>query len=135
MTDVAARIDWTSRAAGPLRGEVSVPGDKSISHRAIMLGSIADGETRVTGFLEGEDTLATAAAFRAMGVHIEAPSAGERLIHGVGMQGLTAPAHPLDFGNSGTGMRLMAGILAGQRFASVLTGDASLSRRPMRRVI
>ena len=112
-----------------------MPGDKSISHRAIMLGSIAEGETRVTGFLEGEDTLATAAAFRAMGVRIQTATVGERRIHGVGLEGLSAPGQPLDFGNSGTGMRLMSGILSGQRFPSILTGDDSLSRRPMRRVI
>jgi 3-phosphoshikimate 1-carboxyvinyltransferase len=129
-------LDWTAHPApGPLRGRIRVPGDKSISHRAMMLGSLADGVTEVSGFLEGEDTLATAAAFRAMGVRIDAQGAGRRIVHGVGLDGLRAPSGPLDLGNAGTGMRLMAGILAGQRFASELIGDESLSRRPMKRVI
>ncbi|MFN7552510.1 MAG: 3-phosphoshikimate 1-carboxyvinyltransferase [Pseudomonadota bacterium] len=129
-------LDWVGGpAAGPLRGRIRVPGDKSISHRAMMLGSLADGVTEVSGFLEGEDTLATAAAFRAMGVRIEVAGAGRRIVHGVGLQGLRAPAGPLDLGNSGTGMRLMAGLLSGQAFASELVGDESLSRRPMKRVI
>lgn len=128
-------LDWTASKGQPLRGELRVPGDKSVSHRAIMLGAIAEGVTRVEGFLEGEDTIATARAFAQMGVRIESPEAGVRLIHGVGLHGLQAPTYPIDCGNAGTGMRLMAGLLAGQRFASVLTGDASLSRRPMRRVI
>jgi 3-phosphoshikimate 1-carboxyvinyltransferase len=110
-----------------------VPGDKSISHRAIMLGAIAEGHTRVSGFLEGEDTLATLAAFRAMGVLIER-SADRLSIDGVGLHGLRPPVAPLDLGNSGTSMRLLAGLLAGQRFDTTLTGDDSLSRRPMRRV-
>ncbi len=119
---------------GRLTGTLRVPGDKSISHRAIMLGAVAEGETHVTGFLEGEDCLATMRAFRAMGVTIEGPEAGRVRISGVGLHGLRAPAAPLDMGNSGTAMRLMAGLLAGQRFDSVLVGDASLSRRPMRRI-
>jgi 3-phosphoshikimate 1-carboxyvinyltransferase len=113
---------------------VQVPGDKSISHRAIMLGALADGDSEVTGFLEGADSLATLAAFRAMGVRIEGPDAGRVRIRGVGLGGLQAPAAPLDVGNAGTAMRLLCGLLAGQRFASTLVGDASLSRRPMRRV-
>jgi 3-phosphoshikimate 1-carboxyvinyltransferase len=135
------RVDWSSAPAGPLRGSVRVPGDKSVSHRAIMLAAIADGTSRVTGFLEGEDTRATARAFAAMGVRIDTPTASERIVHGVGLHGLGAPAaagdaSPLiDCGNAGTGMRLLAGLLAGQRFDSTLTGDESLSRRPMRRVI
>ena len=119
---------------GSLRGEVRVPGDKSISHRAIMLGALAEGETEVTGFLEGADSLATLAAFRAMGVGIEGPNAGRVHIRGVGLHGLAAPTAALDVGNAGTAMRLLCGLLAGQRFASTLVGDASLSRRPMRRV-
>lgn len=114
---------------------VRVPGDKSISHRALMLGSIAEGQTEVSGFLAGEDCLATAAAMRALGVNIEQPSATELVIDGVGLHGLRAPAHELDLGNSGTAMRLMAGLLAGQPFDSVLSGDASLSGRPMGRII
>jgi 3-phosphoshikimate 1-carboxyvinyltransferase len=129
------RLDWIATRARPLSGRVRVPGDKSISHRAMMLGSLAEGTTTVSGFLEGEDTLATAAAFRAMGVRIDAPSAGERIVHGVGLDGLRAPAREIDCGNAGTGMRLLAGVLAAQRFASILVGDASLSRRPMRRVL
>jgi 3-phosphoshikimate 1-carboxyvinyltransferase len=130
-----ARIDWTSSPAGPLRGELRVPGDKSISHRAVMFASLADGVSRITGFLEGEDTRATARAFVQMGVRIEAPGASERIVHGVGLHGLRAPEAPVDCGNAGTGMRLLAGLLAGQQFDSTLIGDESLSRRPMRRVI
>lgn len=119
---------------GCLRGTLRVPGDKSISHRAIMLGSIAEGVTEVSGFLEGEDNLATLRAFRQLGVPIEDPENGRLRIHGVGLGGLRAPDGALDLGNSGTSMRLMAGLLAGQRFPSTLIGDASLMRRPMRRV-
>lgn len=117
-----------------MKGEARVAGDKSISHRAIMLGSIAEGVTRVSGFLQAEDALATLRAFRAMGVEIEGPHDGRVTIHGVGLHGLQAPREPLYLGNSGTSMRLLSGLLAGQRFDSVLTGDASLSKRPMRRV-
>ena len=120
---------------GRVRGELRVPGDKSISHRAIMLGSIAEGQTRVSGFLEGADALATMNVFRAMGVAIEGPQGGEVTVQGVGLHGLKAPAGPLECGNSGTSMRLLSGLLAGQRFESRLVGDASLSRRPMRRVV
>ncbi len=122
------------RSGGSLRGNVRVPGDKSVSHRAVMLGSLADGVTTVEGLLEGEDVLSTLAAFRQMGVRIDGPRDGRVAITGAGMNGLSAPAAPLDMGNSGTAMRLMAGILAAQRFDSVLTGDASLARRPMKRV-
>jgi 3-phosphoshikimate 1-carboxyvinyltransferase len=130
MSEVRFRID----PGGALSGEVRVPGDKSISHRSIMLGSLAEGMTRVRGFLEGEDSLATLAAFRAMGVHIEGPEHGQVSVHGVGLRGLRAPDGPLNLGNSGTSMRLLAGLLAGQSFDTVLTGDTSLSGRPMRRV-
>ena len=116
-------------------GAVTVPGDKSISHRALMLGSIADGRTEVAGFLNGEDCLATAAAMRALGVAVRETSATDLVIEGVGLRGLRAPEGPLDLGNSGTAMRLMAGLLAGQAFDTVLTGDASLSGRPMNRII
>jgi 3-phosphoshikimate 1-carboxyvinyltransferase len=129
------QLSWLAQSGGPLRGRLRVPGDKSISHRAIMLGSLAQGVTRVRGFLEGEDTLRTAAAFRALGVRIEAPSAGERVVHGAGLDGLRDAQAALDLGNSGTGMRLIAGVLAGQPFASTVIGDASLSRRPMRRIL
>ena len=117
-----------------LHGTIRVPGDKSVSHRSIMFGSLADGPVEVSGFLEGEDALATLAAFRKMGVNIEGPHHGQLLIHGVGMHGLQAPSCPLDLGNSGTSMRLLAGLLAGQSFTATLIGDASLSKRPMRRV-
>ena len=126
--------DFHVSPGGALCGRIRVPGDKSISHRSIMLGSLADGVTCVSGFLEGEDSLATLDAFRAMGVKIEGPQNGRVVIHGVGRKGLKAPARPLDLGNSGTSMRLLAGLLAGQGLDLVLTGDASLSTRPMRRV-
>ena len=115
--------------------DVEVPGDKSVSHRAIMLGSIAEGTTEVSGFLAGEDCLATMAAFRAMGVEIERPAQTDLVIHGVGLRGLQAPRTELDLGNSGTAMRLMAGVLAGQAFSATLTGDESLTGRPMQRII
>ena len=130
----AANSRFQISPGGALRGRLRVPGDKSISHRAIMLGALADGETRVSGFLEGEDSLATLAAFRAMGVTIQGPEAGRVLIQGVGREGLRAPSAPLDLGNSGTSMRLLSGLLAGQGFPVTLIGDESLSRRPMRRV-
>lgn len=127
--------DWLGTNNVPLRGEISVPGDKSISHRAMMLGAIAEGLTRVSGFLEGEDTRATAAILGKLGVRIEASGAGVRHVHGVGLHGLRGFAGDLDCGNAGTGMRLFAGLLSGQSFDSVLVGDESLSRRPMGRVI
>lgn len=126
-------LDYYVNPGGSLRGRIRVPGDKSISHRAIMLGSIAEGVTEVSGFLEGEDNLATLAAFQAMGVQIEGPDQGRLLIHGVGMHGLRSPEKPLYLGNSGTSMRLLAGLLAGQAFDIELRGDESLSRRPMKR--
>ena len=131
----APRLDWQAGPGDPLRGELSVPGDKSVSHRAVMLGALAEGSSEVQGFLEGEDTRATAAIFARLGVRIEAPSASRRIVHGVGLHGLGAASEPLDCGNAGTGMRLLAGLLAGQAFDSVLVGDQSLSRRPMGRVI
>ena len=118
-----------------LSGKFRVPGDKSISHRAVMLGSLAEGVTEVTGFLEAEDALATLACFQAMGVKIDRLSEGRLRIYGVGLHGLKAPENVLYVGNSGTSMRLLSGILAGQSFDSVLTGDNSLTKRPMRRVI
>ncbi|HET6914130.1 MAG TPA: 3-phosphoshikimate 1-carboxyvinyltransferase [Rhodanobacteraceae bacterium] len=132
---MSATLDWISWPAGALRGELGIPGDKSVSHRAIMLGAIAEGTSRIRGFLEGADALATAAIFQRLGVQVEAPAPGERIVHGVGLRGLRAPRSELDCGNAGTAMRLLAGLLAGQRFDCVLSGDASLSRRPMRRVI
>ncbi|MCS5591549.1 MAG: 3-phosphoshikimate 1-carboxyvinyltransferase [Gammaproteobacteria bacterium] len=117
-----------------LKGTIKVPGDKSISHRSIMLGSIADGVTHVKGFLEGEDALSTLKAFQDMGVKIEREGSNVT-IHGVGMHGLRAPSGPLDLGNSGTSMRLMSGLLSAQSFDCELHGDDSLSKRPMGRVI
>lgn len=119
---------------GRLTGRLRVPGDKSISHRAIMFGAIADGQTRVTGFLEGADAISTMDVFRALGVRIDGPVDGQVTVHGVGIDGLRGSTAPLDCGNAGTAMRLLMGLLAGQRFESTLVGDESLSRRPMRRV-
>lgn len=131
---MANTITFTVQPGGLLQGQARVPGDKSISHRSIMLGSLAEGVTHVKGFLEAEDALATLQAFRDMGVVIEGPENGELTIHGVGKHGLKAPQKPLYLGNSGTSMRLLSGLLAGQSFDSVLTGDKSLSGRPMKRV-
>lgn len=119
---------------GRVAGDIRVPGDKSISHRAAILGAVAEGTTEIHGFLEGEDCLATLAALAAMGVDIERPGSGRVRIHGVGLAGLKAPPAALDLGNSGTSMRLMTGLLAGQGFDSILIGDASLMTRPMERV-
>lgn len=128
-------LDWISAPAHRLSGEVTVPGDKSISHRAVMFASLAEGTSQISGFLDGEDTRATASAFAQMGVRIDTPRADRRSVYGVGLHGLKPPSAPIDCGNAGTGMRLLTGILAGQDFDSVLVGDESLSRRPMRRVI
>ena len=119
---------------GALSGALRVPGDKSISHRSVMLGAIAEGVTEVTGFLEGADAISTMEIFRALGVRIAGPRAGRVIVHGVGLHGLRASSQPLDCGNAGTAMRLLMGLLAGQRFESTLVGDESLSKRPMRRV-
>ena len=125
---------FLAQPGGSVNGRIRVPGDKSISHRSIMLGSLADGVTEVQGFLEGEDALATIQAFRDMGVVIEGPHKGRVTVHGVGLHGLKAPAGPLYMGNSGTSMRLLSGLLAAQPFDTTLTGDPSLSKRPMNRV-
>ncbi|MAC59078.1 MAG: 3-phosphoshikimate 1-carboxyvinyltransferase, partial [Novosphingobium sp.] len=121
--------------AGPLKGRIRVPGDKSISHRSIMLGALAVGETRVTGLLEGEDVLATAAAMRAMGATVERTGEGAWSVHGVGVGALLQPQRPLDMGNSGTSTRLLMGLIASHPITATFTGDASLSKRPMGRVI
>lgn len=128
-------LDYIVEPGGEIHGDIRVPGDKSVSHRSVIFGALAEGVTRVSGFLEGEDALNTVAAFREMGVTIVGPEAGEMQIHGVGMQGLQAPRKALYMGNSGTAMRLLAGLLAAQGFASELSGDESLSKRPMQRVI
>ncbi len=119
---------------GKIEGELTVPGDKSISHRALMFGGIAEGETEITGFLAGEDCLATLRALQALGVHIERPEEEHVLVHGVGPDGLRPAAAALDMGNAGTAIRLFMGLLAPQRFDSTLIGDESLMRRPMERV-
>jgi len=126
---------FTVHPGGRLRGTIRVPGDKSISHRSVIFASIAEGESTISGFLEGEDTLATAAAFRAMGVAIQGPSNGKLTVTGAGLRGLRAPAADLDLGNSGTAMRLLPGVLAGQDFPVTLRGDPSLSGRPMGRIM
>lgn len=124
----------SKRVSKGLKGSLRVPGDKSISHRAVMFSSLANGTSHITGLLEGEDVLATLAAFTAMGVKAQGPANGELRIEGVGLRGLQAPEQDIDMGNSGTAMRLMCGILAAQNFASKMIGDESLSSRPMRRV-
>ncbi len=130
----SSNVVYTAVCGGHLEGRLRVPGDKSISHRSIMLGSLAEGVTHVTGFLEGADALATLQAFRDMGVKIEGPDQGSVTIHGVGMSGLREPDNALDLGNSGTSMRLLSGLLAGQGLNVTLVGDSSLSGRPMQRV-
>jgi 3-phosphoshikimate 1-carboxyvinyltransferase len=126
--------DFHVQPGGRLQGEARVPGDKSISHRAVMLTAIADGTSRIHGLLTGTDVLATADAFRAMGVRMSIGDDASLTVTGVGRYGLRAPGDELNLGNSGTAMRLLAGLLSGQRFPSRLVGDASLSKRPMRRV-
>ena len=127
-------LQFQVNPGGALQGSIRVPGDKSISHRSIMLGSLAEGTTRVSGFLEGEDNLATLNAFRALGVVIQGPENGQVVIEGAGMHGLKSPAAEIYLGNSGTSMRLLTGLFSAQAFDCVLTGDKSLSGRPMRRV-
>lgn len=125
---------FISRPAGPIFGVISVPGDKSISHRAMIFSAIAEGITTIHGFLNAHDCLATLNAFRSMGVMIEGPIDNRVIVHGVGKYGLQAPKHAIDCGNSGTTIRLMTGLLAGQAFDSELFGDESLCRRPMQRI-
>jgi 3-phosphoshikimate 1-carboxyvinyltransferase len=129
------RVSFEAQPGGVVDGTIRVPGDKSISHRAVMLGSLAEGTTQIEGFLEGEDALATLQAFRDMGVVIEGPQLGRVTIHGVGLHGLKSAPGAIYLGHSGTSMRLLAGLLAGQSFDSTLTGSASLSRRSMERVV
>ena len=131
----ASNLHFIVNPAAVTDATVAVPGDKSVSHRALLLGSVAEGRTEISGFLAGEDCLATLAAMSAMGTRIERSSDTDVVIHGVGLHGLGKPDGPLDLGNSGTAMRLMTGLLCGQKFDSVLTGDASLANRPMQRVI
>ena len=128
-------VNWQASRSQGLRGTFTVPGDKSISHRAIMLSALAEGVSTIEGFLEGEDTRSTAKIFAQLGVKIETPNPQTRIVHGVGLHGLNASTQALDCGNAGTGMRLLTGLLSGQAFDSQLVGDASLSSRPMARVI
>lgn len=125
--------NWQTQPATQISGTLTIPGDKSISHRSIMFGALAEGRTEITGFLQGEDCIATRKAFEAMGVSIR-DEGNKIVIEGVGLHGLSAPKQDIDVGNSGTGMRLLAGVLAGQQFRSTLVGDASLMTRPMGRV-
>ena len=133
MTPVVP-LNYRVNPGGILHGRIPVPGDKSISHRALMLGALANGKTHIYGFLQGEDTQATMTALRAMGVRIDQDK-DNVIIYGVGLQGLTAPGGVINLGNSGTSARLFAGLLSGQKFDSHITGDASLIKRPMRRVV
>ncbi|MFI4962668.1 MAG: 3-phosphoshikimate 1-carboxyvinyltransferase, partial [Legionellales bacterium] len=127
-------INFLSHPVGSIAGSISVPGDKSISHRSLILGAIAKGTTRVSGFLDGADCLATLKALKSMGLVIEGPDKQSVVIHGAGRQGLRKPDSSIDCGNSGTSMRLLAGLLAAQNFDSQLTGDDSLLKRPMLRI-
>ena len=127
-------MDWQVHPGGALRGEITVPGDKSLSHRCAILAGVAEGESRVRGFLPGADTLATLHAMQAMGVAVQGDPQDELRIGGLGLRGLHSPQSPLDLGNAGTGMRLLCGLLAGAGVSASLTGDESLSRRPMERV-
>lgn len=132
--NINPRLDFCVQPGADLTGRLTIPGDKSISHRALILGAIAQGTTHITGFLDGEDTITTLSAFRQMGVRIERPAPHEVIVHGVGLDGLQAPSQALNLANSGTSVRLLAGLLAGQAFDSELCGDASLMQRPMRRI-
>ncbi|MEO6782232.1 MAG: 3-phosphoshikimate 1-carboxyvinyltransferase [Bradyrhizobium sp.] len=135
MTHSAQPSPLQARSSGPLAGEVRVPGDKSISHRALILGALSVGETRISGLLEGEDVLNTAKAMRALGAQVERTGEFAWSIRGVGVGGFAQPQVPLDFGNSGTGCRLVMGAVAGCPITAIFDGDASLRTRPMRRVL
>ena len=134
MSGHGTPIPMTSRKSGPLKGVADVPGDKSISHRSLLLGAMAVGETRVTGLLEGEDVLATAAAMRAFGADVERLGDGEWRVNGVGVGGFAEPENVIDCGNAGTGVRLIMGCMATSPITATFTGDASLRSRPMGRV-
>jgi 3-phosphoshikimate 1-carboxyvinyltransferase len=131
----ASQTPLEARSSGPLTGKVRVPGDKSISHRALILGALAVGQTRISGLLEGEDVLNTAEAMRALGANVERTGDFAWSVHGVGVAGFAEPQVPLDFGNSGTGCRLVMGAVAGCPITAVFDGDASLRGRPMRRIL
>src|ERR1700744_3894050 len=132
---VAGKTPLEARSGGPLTGTVRVPGDKSISHRALILGALAVGETRIAGLLEGEDVLNTAKSMRSLGAKVERTGDFAWTVHGVGVTGFAEPKAPLDFGNSGTGCRLVMGAVAGCPITAIFDGDASLRSRPMRRVL
>ena len=127
-------MDMIINKSKGLRGELTIPGDKSISHRAIMFGALANGTTRITNFLQGADCLSTIGCFQAMGIDIE-NNISDVMIHGKGLHGLQEADHMLDVGNSGTTTRLISGILAGQNFSTTLNGDASIQKRPMKRIM
>src|SRR5262245_38601262 len=133
VTHSASMSNYVVQPATVVGGAIRVPGDKSISHRALMVGGLAEGITEVRGFLESEDCLSTLKAMRALGVRVEQTGTHEVRVHGVGLKGLKAASHPLDMGNAGTAMRLMTGLLSGQSFDSELIGDSSLMKRPMER--
>src|SRR5437667_6197604 len=135
MNQAVPASPLTTRRSAALTGRVRVPGDKSISHRALILGALSVGETRISGLLEGEDVLNTAKSMRALGASVERTGDFAWAVRGVGVAGFTQPAAPLDFGNSGTGCRLVMGAVAGCPIAAVFDGDASLRSRPMRRVL
>lgn len=135
MSTSATRTPLTARRGAALTGTLQVPGDKSISHRALMFGLLAVGETRITGLLEGEDVINTAKVCRALGAKVEQTGPGAWTVHGVGVGGLVEPAEPLDFGNSGTGCRLMMGVVGTHPIRATFDGDASLRKRPMRRAL
>ncbi len=135
MSHAGSPVPLTARRGGPLRGRVRVPGDKSISHRALIFGALAVGETKITGLLEGEDVLRTAGAMRTLGASVERTGAGAWSVRGVGVGGFAAPAAALGFGNSGTGCRLVMGAVGGCPIAATFDGDASLRRRPMQRIL
>src|SRR5262244_1818630 len=133
--DHAAKSPLTARRAGALKGRARVPGDKSISHRALIFGALTVGETRISGLLEGEDVINTSKAMRALGAEVERVGEGAWRVHGAGVGGFRAPAGVLDFGNSGTGCRLVMGAVAGCPVTATFDGDASLRRRPMKRIL
>ena len=135
MSHTAAQTRITASRSGPLRGRVCVPGDKSISHRALIFGALSVGQTQIAGLLEGEDVINTAKAMRALGARVERLGEGEWRVNGVGVGGFSAPAAPLDFGNSGTGCRLVMGAVAGCPIVADFDGDASLRSRPMKRIL
>ena len=129
------KVPLAARRSAPLQGRARVPGDKSISHRALIFGALAVGETRISGLLEGDDVLHTGKAMRALGAKVERTGEGAWRIHGVGVGGLRTPADVLDFGNAGTGVRLMMGVVGGHPITATFDGDASLRKRPMKRIL